>query len=165
MLVLSNFCKIKTRWVKPTSTSSWGWLVLKWTYLMISILVSTLILIPMTYLKHNPSTLVLTYGSKGVTRSQIDYFGKRLQVFFYENNFYMQINFWMKCFVIYFNWLKKILQCITCFFASDYWINIKFLKCENSLQIQCFISKNDQNFKSSPKFKYSHSLILLNVKI
>ncbi len=27
-------------------------------------------------------------------------------------------------------------------------------KCADSLQIQCFILKNDQNFKSSPKIKF-----------
>jgi hypothetical protein len=33
--------------------------------------------------------------SKLVTRSHMDYFGKGLQVFFLENNFYMQMNFGM----------------------------------------------------------------------
>jgi hypothetical protein len=32
-------------------------------------------------------------GSKLVTRSHMDYFGKVPQVFFLENNFYMQMNF------------------------------------------------------------------------
>jgi len=42
---------------------------------------------------------------------------------------------------------------------------IIFLKCVDSLQIQCFIFENDQNFKSSPKIKFLHSLILLYSKL
>jgi hypothetical protein len=36
---------------------------------------------------------------KHVIRSQTNYFEKGLQVFFPRNNFYMQMNFQMKCFV------------------------------------------------------------------
>jgi len=36
---------------------------------------------------------------------------------------------------------------------------MNFKKCVNSLHIQCFILKNDQNFKSSPKIKISDSLV------
>ncbi len=41
----------------------------------------------------------------------------------------------------------------------------EFLKCANSLQLQCFILKDDQNFKSSPKIKFSHYLVLLYSKL
>jgi hypothetical protein len=37
-------------------------------------------------------------GSKLVTRSQRDYFGKGLHVFFPKNNFYMQMSFFVTCF-------------------------------------------------------------------
>jgi hypothetical protein len=36
-----------------------------------------------------------------VIKSQKDYFGKGLQVFFPKNSFYMQMIFWMIFFVIY----------------------------------------------------------------
>jgi hypothetical protein len=35
----------------------------------------------------------------------------------------------------------------------------------DSLHIQCFILKNDQNFKSSPKIKFLHFFILLYFKL
>jgi hypothetical protein len=38
-------------------------------------------------------------GSKLVTRSQKDYFGKGFQGFFPKKHFYMQMNFWMNLFV------------------------------------------------------------------
>jgi hypothetical protein len=75
--------------------------------------------------------------------------------------FYMQMNFWMNFFVTCSKKYLNVPQCITFFFVSHYWINMNFLKCAYSLHIQCFILKNDQNFKSSLKIKISHSLILL----
>jgi hypothetical protein len=41
------------------------------------------------------------WGSKPITRSQKDYFGKGLQVLFPKKHFYMQMNFWINLFVIY----------------------------------------------------------------
>jgi hypothetical protein len=41
----------------------------------------------------------MQFRSKIVARSQNDYFGKWLQVFFLKNNFYMQMNFWMNFFI------------------------------------------------------------------
>jgi hypothetical protein len=51
------------------------------------------------------------------------------------------------------------------FFVSHYWMKMKILKCVDSLQIQYFILKIDQNFKPSPKIKISHSLVLLDRKL
>jgi len=43
------------------------------------------------------------------------------------------------------------------FFAHHYGINMKISKCVDYLQIQFFF--NHQKFKSSPKIKFSHSLV------
>jgi hypothetical protein len=40
-----------------------------------------------------PKFFIIHSGSKPITRSQKDYFGKGLQVLFPKNNFYMQMNF------------------------------------------------------------------------
>jgi hypothetical protein len=42
---------------------------------------------------HFGKSMVVTLGSKLVTKSQKDYFGKGLQVFFPKKLFYMQMNF------------------------------------------------------------------------
>jgi hypothetical protein len=56
-----------------------------------------------------------SFGSKLVIRSQKDYFGKWLQVFFPKNNFYMQMKFWMNFFVTCFKKYLKFPQCIKFF--------------------------------------------------
>jgi hypothetical protein len=42
---------------------------------------------------HGLYWLLIASGSKHITRSQTNYFGKGLQVFFPKNNFYMQMIF------------------------------------------------------------------------
>jgi predicted component of type VI protein secretion system len=71
----------------------------------------------------------------------------------------------MNFLVTYSNKYLNFPQCITFLFVSHYRINMNLKKCVDSLQIQCFILKNDQNFKSSPKIKISHSLVLLYLKL
>jgi hypothetical protein len=53
------------------------------------------------------SQMTLPIGSKPITRSQRDYFGKGLQVLYPQKNFYMGMNFWMKFFITCFkkNWM------------------------------------------------------------
>jgi len=99
--------------------------------------------------------LLYTSRSKHVIRSQMDYFGKGFQVFFPKNNFYMQMIFWMNFFV-------SCSKNIKIFFNASHLFGLKVV---NSLQIECFILKNDQKLKSSLKIKISHSLILLYSKL
>jgi hypothetical protein len=100
--------------------------------------------------------LVITCGSKPITRSQTYYFGKGLQVFFRKITFtckwICEWFFSITCSKKYLNFL----QCIACFFVSHYWINMNFKNCTIFLHIQCFILKINQNFKSSSKIKFSH---------
>jgi len=55
------------------------------------------------------------WRSKLATKSQKDYFRKRIQLFFPKNNFYMQMNFWIHFFVTCSKKYKKFPQCINFF--------------------------------------------------
>jgi hypothetical protein len=66
-----------------------------------------------------PNYFCLKYfGSNPIIRNRKDYLGKRLQVFFPKNNFYVQMNFWMKCFVTCFKQCSNFLQSIIVFLKS-----------------------------------------------
>ncbi len=70
-------------------------------------------------------------GSKTVTRSQNDYFGKGLQVFSPKTNFYMQMNIGMKFFVTFSKKYLNFPQCITFFWL----VTIEWIWISKSVQI------------------------------
>jgi hypothetical protein len=99
---------------------------------------------------------LLDCGSKFVTRSQRDYFGKEQHVLFPQKNFYMQMIFWMKFFVTYFLNYLNVPQCIT--YSNP---KYEFLKVCRFLTYLTFHLEKWSKFKSSPKIKISQSLVLL----